>query len=107
MSPLGLRLRAEQAMRCAITEAGYRRRIVEAGGLDPEALSEQARRILAWLCGWDEWTTDGVADRLAGARAAGALPEDGARQRRRAVREESAAIDAAVLRNREYLDGQR
>ena len=108
MSPLDSPLWAEQAMRCAVTEAGYRRRIVEAGGLHPEALSEQSWRILAGLCGWDEWTTGGVVELLAAGRTAGALPEDRARQRQQAaVREESAAIDAVVFRYWEYLEGRR
>ncbi len=23
-------------------------------------LTEQENRVLAWLCGWDEWTIDGI-----------------------------------------------
>ena len=55
----------------AIEEAEWLRRMADAGGIDPDQLSEQGRRILAWLTTWDEWTVGGVVELLTAAREAG------------------------------------
>ncbi|MGH9214192.1 MAG: hypothetical protein ACRD2C_26505 [Acidimicrobiales bacterium] len=105
---LSARADAERVMHREIAMARRRRRIIEAGTLDPEALSAQGRNTLRWLSEWDEWTTDGLLELLAAARAAGGLPEDRVRQRQEAARrEESAAMDAAVGRYNELLGGPR
>ncbi|MGH9213423.1 MAG: hypothetical protein ACRD2C_22535 [Acidimicrobiales bacterium] len=41
------RLRAEQAMYRAVAEAGFRRRIVEAGGMDPTTRPSRAAGFCA------------------------------------------------------------
>lgn len=54
----------------AAVKARYRRRIVAAGGIDPESLSLQGRRILNWLAEWDDWTVEGLEEILTATRAA-------------------------------------
>lgn len=45
--------------------------MLEAGGLDPDDLTDQGRRTLAWLAELDDPTVEGVADILTAARLAG------------------------------------
>jgi hypothetical protein len=52
-------------------KAEWRRRMLHAGHLDTDGLSDQALRILAWLAEWDDWTVDGVAELLAAAHRSG------------------------------------
>jgi hypothetical protein len=63
--PEAERRRAREARRAA-----FRRRLVAAAGIDPAALSPQARRILDWLAEWDEWITEGLVEILGAVRAA-------------------------------------
>jgi hypothetical protein len=59
-----------RAALAAAYQSAQRRRIVEAAGIDPTRLSEQAQRILNWLSDWDDWTTGGVVELLQAARTA-------------------------------------
>ena len=65
--------RAEEERRAlmAAYAAKARDRMLDAGGIDPEELPRQGRRILAWLAETDDPTVDGVVDLLAAARRAG------------------------------------
>jgi transposase len=63
------RLEAERRTLQAAYEAGRRRQIIEAAGIDPSKLSEQGQRILNWLAEWDDWTTGGIVELLQAARA--------------------------------------
>ena len=92
--------RAEMERRSirAVEAAEWQRRMLRAGGIDPEHLSEQGRRILAWLAEWDDWTVDGVVELLTTAHRAGQVgatdvPDPVAR---RAVGD--ARVDAAKAR---------
>lgn len=58
----------------AVQAAEWQRRMLTAGGIDAEQLSEQGRRILGWLAEWDDWTVDGLAELLRAASVAGADP---------------------------------
>ena len=59
------RRRAREARR-----ALFRRQLVAAAGIDPAALSPQARRVFDWLAEWDEPTTEGLVEVLGAVRAA-------------------------------------
>ena len=61
-------LEAERLARRAFQCAERRRRIVLVAGIDTDELSEQARRILDWLAGWDEPTIDGVVELVSATR---------------------------------------
>lgn len=61
---------AERRRAREIRRSSFRRRLVAAAGIDPEALSPQARRILDWLADWDEPTTEGLVEILDAVRAA-------------------------------------
>jgi len=65
--------KAEEERRAlqATTAARFRHQMLEAGGLEPDDLSDQARRTLAWLAESDDPTVNGVADLLKAARVAG------------------------------------
>jgi hypothetical protein len=52
-------------------EAEWRRSMLDAGSINPDELSEQGRRILAWLAEWDDWTVGGVVEMLSAAYRAG------------------------------------
>ena len=53
-----LRVHQQRELREAI-EARHLHRLVTAAGIDPQRLSGQAQRTLAWLCGWDNSTVAG------------------------------------------------
>jgi hypothetical protein len=55
----------------AVQSAEWRRSMLDAGSVDPDELSEQGRRILAWLAEWDDWTVGGVVEMLSAAYRAG------------------------------------
>lgn len=65
--------RAEEERRALLAAfaARARGRMLDAGSIDPEGLSRQGRRILAWLAETDDPTVDGVVDLLAAAHRAG------------------------------------
>ena len=71
--------RAEEERRAlmAAYAARVRGRMLEAGGIDPEELPRQGRRILAWLAETDDPTVDGVVDLLAAAHRAGRREDPG------------------------------
>jgi hypothetical protein len=62
--------RERRRMRAA-QEAEWRRSMLDAGGFNPDDLSEQGRRILAWLAEWDDWTVGGVVEMLSAAYRTG------------------------------------
>jgi hypothetical protein len=61
----------ERRRRRAAQEAEWRRSMLDAGCFNPDELSEQGRRILAWLAEWDDWTVGGVVEMLSAAYRAG------------------------------------
>lgn len=61
---------AERRQARGASRASFRRRLVAAAGIDPSALSLQARRVLAWLAEWDEPTTEGLVKILGAVPAA-------------------------------------
>jgi hypothetical protein len=86
----------------------FRRRLVAAADIDPEALSLQARRVLDWLAEWDfdwlaEWdepTTEGLVEILGTVRTAAQVTEHRAELDHKvaALRRSEAATEAALAR---------
>jgi hypothetical protein len=54
-----------------VQETEWLRRMLRAGHIDADQLSNHAHGILAWLAEWDDWTVDGVAELLTAAHRAG------------------------------------
>jgi hypothetical protein len=80
--------------------ASFRRRLVAAAGIAPDALSLQARRVLDWLAEWDEPTTDGLVEILGTVRTAAQVTEHRAEidHKVAALRRSEAATEAALAR---------
>lgn len=104
---VSLSQRAEHERRLvrAVQEAEWRRRMASAGSIDLDTLSEQGRRILAWLAEWDDWTVDGVIELLTAAHRAGKAAAEPAPTGRRGV-EDTTPADRLKAR-RAALRGQR
>jgi hypothetical protein len=92
------RLEAERRTRADAHEAEQRRRIVEAAGVDPNLLSDQAQRTLSWLAGWGDPTTAGIVELLHATRTAAEIAERKEATLGRSV----AATDAAKARHDEH-----
>jgi hypothetical protein len=80
--------------------ASFRHRLVAAAGIDPDALSLQARRVLAWLAEWDEPTAQGLVEILGTVRTAAQVTEHRAELDHKvaALRRSEAATEAALAR---------
>jgi len=86
------------------TEARFRARIVTAAGIDPEKLSVQGQRTLAWLTGWDTPTIDGLVEILSATRTAAqvAVHRKAIDRKAEALRASETATAAALARYDEH-----
>jgi hypothetical protein len=84
----------------AAAEARYRHRLIAAAGIDVDQLPAQAQRTLAWLCGWDDPTIDGVVEILLATRTAAqvAVHQEAIDDKVAALRESEAATEAGIAR---------
>jgi len=87
----------------AVQHAEFRRRMLGAGGINADGLSEQGRRILAWLAEWDDWTVGGVVEMLGAAYRAGISAATTEREPATRDRRDIAPITTRL----NSLDGQR
>ena len=94
-----LRLNQQRQLREA-SEARLRARLVSAAGVDPNQLSAQGQRTLAWLSGGDDSTVDGLMEIFTAARTAAqvALQREAIAEKVAALRASEAATDAAFVR---------